>query len=101
MVSGAELHGCLQSHDSPFLYQCRGCDGGFNIDNKAPKKAISDAKAVRARRWQTKESTYRIKEQLLPDVRDVRDVRDVAMADDLVVGSHHSNSLDGDATMDA
>ena len=30
------------------------------------------------------EGTYRIKEQLLPDVRDGPDVRDVAMAADVV-----------------
>ena len=85
----------------PFCINVEVAIGGFNNDNKAAKKAISDAKAVHARRWQTKEGTYRTKEQLLPDVCDVRDVRDVAMADDLVVGSHPSNSLGGDATMDA
>ena len=43
---------------------------GFNIDNSTAKKALQDAKDKHARRWQTKEGTYRRKEQLLPDVRD-------------------------------
>ena len=50
---------------------------GFNIDNITAKKALQDAKDKHARRWQTKEGTYRLKEQLLPDVRDT----DVVMAD--------------------
>ena len=49
---------------------------GFNIDITA-KKALQDAKDRHARRWQTKEGTYRQKEQLLPDVRD----NDIVMAD--------------------
>ena len=65
----------------PFCINVEVAIGGFNIDNKAAQKAISDAKADHARRWQTKEGTYRIKEQILPDVRDVRDVRDVAMSE--------------------
>ena len=85
----------------PFCINVEVAIGGFNIDNRAAQKAICDAKAIHARRWQTKEGTYRIKEQLLPDVRDGRDVRDVAMAADLVVGSHPPHSLDGDVTMDA
>ena len=74
---------------------------GFNIDNRAAQKAIRDVKAMHARRWQTKEGIYRIKEQLLPDVRDGRDVRDVAMAADVAGGSHPPHSWDGDVTMDA
>ena len=50
---------------------------GFNIDNITAKKALQDAKDRHARRWQTKEGTYRLKEQLLPDVRD----NDSVMAD--------------------
>ena len=50
---------------------------GFNIDNITAKKALQDAKDRHARRWQTKEGTYRLKEQLLPDVRD----NDIVMAD--------------------
>ena len=43
---------------------------GFNIDNSAAFQAIEDSKALHARRWQTKEGTYRIKRRALPDVRD-------------------------------
>ena len=43
---------------------------GFDIDNTAAYHAIEDAKALHARRWQTKEGMYRIKRQALPDVRD-------------------------------
>ncbi len=46
----------------------------FNIDNVVANKALKDAKTWHARRWQTKEGTYRIKEQLPPDVRDTGDV---------------------------
>ena len=41
---------------------------GFNIDNTAAFQAIEDSKALHARRWQTKEGTYRIKRRALPDV---------------------------------
>ena len=85
----------------PFSINVEVVIGGFNIDNKAAQKATCDAKAIHARRWQTKEGTYRIKEQLLPDVRDGRDVRDVAMAADLVTASYPPHSLDGDVTMGA
>ena len=50
---------------------------GFNIDNVTARKALKDAKDRHARRWQTKEGTYRLKEHLLPDVRD----SDIVMAD--------------------
>ena len=50
---------------------------GFDIDNITAKKALQDAKDRHARGWQTKEGTYRLKEQLLPDVRD----NDIVMAD--------------------
>ena len=50
---------------------------GFDIDNITAKKALQDAKDRYARRWQTKEGTYRLEEQLLPDVRD----NDIVMAD--------------------
>ena len=49
----------------------------FNIENLAAKQALLDAKDKHARRWQTKEGTYRLKEKLLPDVRDT----DVEVAD--------------------
>ena len=43
---------------------------GFNSDNTAAFQAIEDSKALHARRWQTKDGTYRIKRRALPDVRD-------------------------------
>ena len=43
---------------------------GFGIDNTAAQHAIEGSKALHARRWQTKDGTYRIKGQALPDVRD-------------------------------
>ena len=43
---------------------------GFNGDNTAAFQAIEDSKALHARRWQTKDGTYRIKRRALPDVRD-------------------------------
>ena len=43
---------------------------GFNIDNSAAFQAIEDSKALHARRWQTKEGTYRMQRRALPDVRD-------------------------------
>ena len=49
----------------------------FNIENLTAKQALMDAKEKHARRWQTKEGTYRLKEKLLPDVRDT----DVEMID--------------------
>ena len=75
--------------------------GVSTLTTEPLRKAIRDAKAMHARRWQTKEGTYRTKEQLLPDVRDGRDVRDVAMAADVAGGSHAPHFWDGDVTMDA
>ena len=49
---------------------------GFNIENLTAKQVL-EAKNKHSRRWQTKEGTYRLKEKLLPDVRDT----DVEMAD--------------------
>ena len=46
-------------------------------EKKTAKQALMDAKDKHARRWQTKEGTYCLKEKLLPDVRDT----DVEMAD--------------------
>ena len=85
----------------PFSINVEVAIGGFNKDNKVAQEAIRDAKAIHARRWQTKEGTYRIKEQLLPDVRDGRDVRDVAMAAGEGTINHPPHSPNGDTTMDA
>ena len=43
---------------------------GFSIDNIAAQTAIEGSKARHARRWQTKDGTYRLKRHALPDVRD-------------------------------
>ena len=61
----------------PFCINVEVAMAGFNIDNVAAKEALKDAKARHARRWQTKEGTYRLKGQLPPDVRD----NDIVMAD--------------------
>ena len=50
---------------------------GFNMENLTAKQALLEAKDKHTRRWQTKEGTYRLKEKLLPDVRDTA----VEMAD--------------------
>ena len=47
----------------------------FDVDNRAARRAVEAAKEHHARRWQTKEGTYRLKKAHLPDVRD----SDVAM----------------------
>ena len=54
----------------PFCINVEAAMAGFNIDNVAANEALKDAKTRHARRWQTKEGTYRIKGQLPPDVRD-------------------------------
>ena len=42
---------------------------GFGIDNIAAQSAIEGSKALHARRWQTKDGTYRLKRHALPNVR--------------------------------
>ena len=43
----------------------------YNPDaNSGAQHAIEGSKALHARRWQTKDGTYHIKGQALPDVRD-------------------------------
>ena len=49
---------------------------GFNVENHAAQQALQHAKELHARRWQTKDGTYRLKRPHLPDVRD----SDVVMA---------------------
>ena len=44
--------------------------GRFNIENLTARQALLEAQDKHTRRWQTKEGTYRLKEKLLPDVRD-------------------------------
>ena len=53
---------------------------GFGIDNIAAQSAIEGSKALHARRWQTKDGTYRLKRHALPDVRDAPHVYDNAAA---------------------
>ena len=53
---------------------------GFGIDNIAAQSAIDGPKALHARRWQTKDGTYRLKRHALPDVRDVPHVYDYTAA---------------------
>ena len=64
----------------PFSVNLETAIRGFDIDNIAAQKAIDVSKAPHARRWQTKEGTYRIKKHVLPDVRDGRDVYEDAGA---------------------
>ncbi len=59
----------------PFCIDVGVATQSFIIDNAAAFiKALEAAKTRHARRWQTKEGTYRVKEQLPPDVRDSGDV---------------------------
>ena len=64
-------------HKPPFCINVDVAMEGFHVDNFAAKQALKDAKTRHARRWQTKEGTYRLKGQPLPDVRD----KDIVMAD--------------------
>ena len=47
---------------------------GFDIEKEAARMALESPKTRHARRWQTKEGTYRVKQQYPPDVRDGGDV---------------------------
>ena len=71
----------------PFSVNLETAIRGFDIDNIAAQKAIDESKALHARRWQTKEGTYRIKKHVLPDVRDGRDVFEDAGASPLTLSS--------------
>ena len=62
----------------PFSVNLEATIRGFNIDNMAAQQAIEESKALHARRWQTKDGTYRIKKHVLPDGRDGRDVSEDA-----------------------
>ena len=42
---------------------------GFDIDNMAAQNAIDGSKALHARRWQTKDGTYRLDEELFSSPR--------------------------------
>ena len=75
----------------PFSVNLEATIRGFDIDNMAAQQAIQE-------RWQTKKGTYRIKEHVLPDVRDGRDVSEGAAAStsDTV---HYSQDWAGDHYM--
>ena len=52
--------------------QYRDCGALYCIESaaEAVKNVLRSSKDRHARRWQTKEGTYRVKQQLPPDVRD-------------------------------
>ena len=52
---------------------------GFGIDNKAALQVLQSSKNQHACRWQTKEGTYRVKQQCLSDVRNTGG--DISMGD--------------------
>ena len=56
----------------------------------AAQNAIDGSKALHARRWQTKDGTYRLKKHVLPDVRDGQDIYDDAdaSASDAILEEH-------------
>ena len=82
----------------PFSVNLEATIRGFDIDNMAAQQAIEESKALHARRWQTKEGTYRIKEHVLPDVRDGRDVSEDAAAS-TSDNVHYSQDWAGDYYM--
>ena len=57
----------------PFQIDIASATRGFIVENDAAYAALDASKAQHARRWQTKEGIYRVKEQY-PDVRDEADV---------------------------
>ena len=62
------------------LKHCRIVEGammGFNIENLTTKQALLDAKDKHARRWQTKEGTYRLKGKLLDTDVEMADISTV------------------------
>ena len=76
--------GRYQTTSIPFCVDLAATIQVFIDENVAAKQALATVKERHARRWQTKEGTYRIKQQLvLPDVRD--EAGDVIMEDLWVV----------------
>ena len=72
--------GRYQTTSIPFCMDLAATIQIFADENEAAKQALAMVKERHARRWQTKEGTYRIKQQLvLPDVRDA--AGDVIMGD--------------------
>ena len=52
----------------PFSIDLAVAIRGFDIDNMAAQDAIDGSKALHARRWQTKDGTYRLKRHALPNM---------------------------------
>ena len=69
-----------KSCSRPFSIDLAVAIRGFDIGNMAAQNAIDGSKALHARRWQTKDGTYRLKKHVLPDVRDGQDIYDDADA---------------------
>ena len=74
------MFGRCQTTSIPFCMDLSATIQIFADENEAAKQALAMVKKRRASRWQTKEGTCRIKQQLvLPDVRDA--AGDVIMGD--------------------
>ena len=72
--------GRYQTTSIPFCMDLAATIQIFIDENEAAKQALATVKERHARRWQTKEGMYRLKQQLvLPDVRD--EAGDVIMED--------------------
>ena len=82
----------------PFSLDLEVAIRGFDIDKMAAQKEIDGSKALHARRWQTKDGTYRLKKHVLPDVRDGQDIHDDAgaSASDAIL---HPQEWDDDYSM--
>ena len=71
--------GIYKANTHPFCIDVAAAARGFEIQNEAARKVLQSSKNQHACRWQTKEGTYRVKQQCLPDVRDSGG--DVSMGD--------------------
>ena len=71
--------GVYEANIPPFCIDVAAATHGFEIENEAARKVLQSSKNQHARRWQTKEGTYSVKQQCLPDVRDSGG--DVSMGD--------------------
>ena len=71
--------GQFQASRAPFCFESAAAIQGFAVENEAAKNVLRTSKDRCARRWQTKEGAYRVKQQLPPDVRDSGG--DVSMGD--------------------
>ena len=71
--------GTYEANIPPFCIDVDAATQGFGIENEAARKVLQSSKNQHACRWQTKEGTYRVKQQCLPDVGDSGG--DVSMGD--------------------